>query len=198
MQQTKSKNSMEPELCMMWGTKVDLPFYSLHHCLASITQQRLDENIIKHINILKNWLKKTCIKSYNEVNSCSCKTILNVFVHIIETSLNSFLRDCFEKNCMLRTNFSNYIHWQKELEKTTKHLYMYNSGFQPRGCNPRGGHFPMFAMLQKRNSPLPFFIFHSALLFTDPKNLQQDHCSSICNALMMITKVIERSAICHW
>jgi len=29
------------------------------------------------------------------------------------------------------------------------------------------------------------------------KNLQQDHCSSICNALMMITGVIETFAACH-
>jgi len=37
---------------------------------------------------------------------------------------------------------------------------------------------------------------------TDHKNLQQDHCSSICNALMMITGVIETFAKCryrfHW
>jgi len=30
------------------------------------------------------------------------------------------------------------------------------------------------------------------------KNLQHDHCSSICNALMMITGVIETFAICRW
>jgi len=29
------------------------------------------------------------------------------------------------------------------------------------------------------------------------KNLQHDHCSSICNALMMITAVIETFAICR-
>jgi len=29
------------------------------------------------------------------------------------------------------------------------------------------------------------------------KNLQQSHCSSICNALMMISEIIETSAICR-
>ena len=47
--------------------------------------------------------------------------------------------------------------------------------------------------------PLAFFIFHSAFLLTDHKNLHHDHCSSICNALL-ITVVIETFAICrfHW
>jgi len=43
-----------------------------------------------------------------------------------------------------------------------------------------------------------FSIFPSAFLLTDHKNLHQAHCSSICNALMMITGVIETFAICHW
>jgi len=51
--------------------------------------------------------------------------------------------------------------------------------------------------------PFPFFIFHVAFLLIDHKNLQQDHWSSICNVLMMITGVIETFAICrlyrfHW
>jgi len=48
-----------------------------------------------------------------------------------------------------------------------------------------------------------FFIFHSAFLLNDHKNLPEDHCSSICNTLMMITGVPEAFAICrlyrfHW
>jgi len=42
-----------------------------------------------------------------------------------------------------------------------------------------------------------FFIFHSAFLLTDHKNLQQDHCNSIYNAMMMITGVIETSTMCR-
>jgi len=34
-----------------------------------------------------------------------------------------------------------------------------------------------------------FFIFHSTFFLTDHKNLQQDHCNSICNALMMIKEL---------
>jgi len=41
-----------------------------------------------------------------------------------------------------------------------------------------------------------FFIFHSDFLLTDHWNLQQDHCSSICNALMIVTGVTETSAKC--
>jgi len=37
--------------------------------------------------------------------------------------------------------------------------------------------------------PFAFFIFYSTFLLNDNKNLQHDHCSSICNALMMITGV---------
>jgi len=43
--------------------------------------------------------------------------------------------------------------------------------------------------------PFTFFIFHSAFLLTGHKNLQHDHCSLICNALMMITGVIETFAM---
>jgi len=39
-----------------------------------------------------------------------------------------------------------------------------------------------------------FSIFHSAFLLTDHKNLQQDHCSSIANIMIMVTAVIEPSA----
>ena len=45
--------------------------------------------------------------------------------------------------------------------------------------------------------PFALFIFYRAFLLNDHKNLQQDHCSSICNALMMITGAIETFAICH-
>jgi len=41
------------------------------------------------------------------------------------------------------------------------------------------------------------YIFRSALLLTDHENLHQDHCSSICNALMMITGVIKTFPICR-
>jgi len=30
------------------------------------------------------------------------------------------------------------------------------------------------------------------------KNSKHDHCNSICNVLMMITRVIETFAICRW
>jgi len=42
-----------------------------------------------------------------------------------------------------------------------------------------------------------FFIFYSAFSWMTNKNLQHDHCSSICNALLMITVVIETFAICR-
>jgi len=44
---------------------------------------------------------------------------------------------------------------------------------------------------------LAFFTFHRVFLLTDHKNLQHDHCSSICNALMMITGVIETFVLCR-
>jgi len=42
------------------------------------------------------------------------------------------------------------------------------------------------------------YIFRSAFLLTDHENLHQDHCSSICNALMMITGVVKTFPICRW
>jgi len=47
-----------------------------------------------------------------------------------------------------------------------------------------------------RNSFLRFSFFAALFSWMTNKNLQQDHCSSICNALM-ITGVIETFAICH-
>ena len=48
-----------------------------------------------------------------------------------------------------------------------------------------------------RNSLLRFSFFTALFSWMTNKNLQQDHCSSICNALMMITGVIETFAICQ-
>ena len=48
-----------------------------------------------------------------------------------------------------------------------------------------------------RNSPLRFSFFTALFSWMTNKNLQHDHCSSICNALMMITGVIETFAICR-
>ena len=54
-----------------------------------------------------------------------------------------------------------------------------------------------------RNSPLLFSFFTALFSWVTNKNLQHDHCSSIYNALMMITGVIETFALCclyrsHW
>ena len=48
-----------------------------------------------------------------------------------------------------------------------------------------------------------FHFFTALFSWVTNKNLQHDHCSSICNALMKITGVIETFAICrlyhfHW
>jgi len=48
-----------------------------------------------------------------------------------------------------------------------------------------------------RNSPLRFSLFTALFSSMTNKNLQHDHCSSICNALMMITGVIETFEICR-
>jgi len=42
-------------------------------------------------------------------------------------------------------------------------------------------------------------VFHLSQRFSPDyhKNLQQDHCSPICHALMMITGIIETFAICR-
>jgi len=48
-----------------------------------------------------------------------------------------------------------------------------------------------------RNSRLRFSFFTALFSWMTNKNLQRDHCSSICKALMMITGVIETFAICR-
>jgi len=48
-----------------------------------------------------------------------------------------------------------------------------------------------------RNSPSRFSFFTALFSWVINKNLRHDHCSSICNALMMI-RVIETFAICRW
>ena len=48
-----------------------------------------------------------------------------------------------------------------------------------------------------RNSPLRLSFFTVLFSWMSNKNLQHDHCSSICNALMMITGVIKTFAICR-
>jgi len=48
-----------------------------------------------------------------------------------------------------------------------------------------------------RNSPSGFYFFTAIFSWVANKNLQHDHCSSICNALM-ITGAIETFAICRW
>ena len=61
----------------------------------------------------------------------------------------------------------------------------------------------MWLCMLRANTSLPkqrfaFFIFYSAFLLTDHKNLQQqDNCSWICNVLVMISGVIETFAKCH-
>jgi len=50
------------------------------------------------------------------------------------------------------------------------------------------------ALRQYHNNLSHFFIFHSTFLLTDHKNLQQDHCSSIANTLMMVAGVTKMSA----
>ena len=47
-----------------------------------------------------------------------------------------------------------------------------------------------------RNNPLLFSFFTALFSWMTNKNLQHDHCSSICHALMMLTGVIETFAIC--
>ena len=49
-----------------------------------------------------------------------------------------------------------------------------------------------------RNSHLRFSFFTAHFSWMTNKNLQNDHCSSIYNALMMITGVIETFEICHF
>ena len=61
-----------------------------------------------------------------------------------------------------------------------------------------------FARLRHfRSSPSGFSFFTAFFSWVFNKNLQHDHCSSICNALIMITGVMETFAICrlyrfHW
>jgi len=43
-----------------------------------------------------------------------------------------------------------------------------------------------------------FHFFTALFSWVTNKNFQHDHCSSICNALMKITRVIKTFAICHW
>ena len=60
------------------------------------------------------------------------------------------------------------------------------------------------ATTSQPDQSIAFLIFHSAFLLTGHKSLQQDHCSSIFNALiLMITGVFETFAVCrlhrfHW
>ena len=55
-----------------------------------------------------------------------------------------------------------------------------------------------FAQLRHyRNSPLRFSFITALSSWMTNENLQHDHCSSICNALMMITGLIETFAICR-
>jgi len=54
-----------------------------------------------------------------------------------------------------------------------------------------------------RNSPSHFSFFTALFCWVANQNLQHGHCSSICNALMVITGVMETLAICrlycfHW
>jgi len=61
--------------------------------------------------------------------------------------------------------------------------------------------YACFAPLRHYRNSLSRFSFFVTALFSwvTNKNLRQEHCSPICNALMMmITGVIETIAMCHW
>ena len=54
------------------------------------------------------------------------------------------------------------------------------------------------ATMSLPKQPFAFFFFTELFSWVTNKNLQHDHCRSICNALMMITGVIETFTICRW